>query len=115
MQRAARLLTDIHALRQALVTTPFFHLFRLFRLFHLFRLFYPFSSKESLMRIPFGLIIVVAGIVLFVMGVVASESVSSSVSKFFTGEPSDRSIWLMLGGIGAIIAGGAIGWRGSRV
>lgn len=66
------------------------------------------------MRIPVGLIVVLAGIVLFVMGVAASESVSSSFSKFFTGEPSDRSIWLMLGGIAAIVVGGAIGWRGSR-
>ncbi len=66
------------------------------------------------MRIPVGLIVVLIGIVLFIMGVAASESVSSSFSKFFTGEPSDRSIWLMLGGIGAIIVGGAIGWRGSR-
>lgn len=66
------------------------------------------------MRIPLGLIVVLVGIVLFVLGVVASESVSSSFSKFFTGEPSDRSIWLMLGGIAAIVVGGAIGWRGSR-
>ena len=66
------------------------------------------------MRIPLGLIVVLVGIVLFVFGVAASESVGSSFSKFFTGEPSDRSIWLMLGGIGVIIVGGAIGWRGSR-
>jgi uncharacterized membrane protein YidH (DUF202 family) len=66
------------------------------------------------MRIPLGLIIVLVGIVLFVFGVAASESVSSSFSKFFTGEPSDRSIWLMLSGIAVVVVGGAIGWRGSR-
>lgn len=66
------------------------------------------------MRIPVGLVVVLIGIVLFVLGIAASESVGSSFSKFFTGEPSDRSIWLMLGGIAAIIVGGAIGWRGSR-
>lgn len=66
------------------------------------------------MHFPIGLILVIAGIVLLVFGIVASESVSSSFAKFFTGAPSDRSIWLMLGGIAAIIAGGAIGWRGSR-
>ena len=67
------------------------------------------------MRFPVGIIIVLIGVVLFIMGIAASESVSSSFSKFFTGEPSDRSIWLMLGGIAAIIVGGAVGWRGSRV
>lgn len=66
------------------------------------------------MRIPVGLIIALIGVVLFIMGVAASESVASSFSKFFTGEPSDRSIWLMLSGIAVIIVGGAIGWRGSR-
>ncbi|MBA3699882.1 MAG: DUF3185 family protein [Planctomycetes bacterium] len=66
------------------------------------------------MRIPLGLIIGLIGVVLFVFGVAASESVGSSFSKFFTGEPSDRSIWLMLGGIVAIIVGAGIGWRGSR-
>lgn len=66
------------------------------------------------MRNPLGLIIGLIGLVLLIFGVVASESVGSSFSKFFTGEPSDRSIWLMLGGIVAIIVGVGIGWRSSR-
>ncbi len=66
------------------------------------------------MRNPLGLVVILVGIVLFVFGVAASESIGSSFSKFFTGEPSDRSIWLMLGGIAAIVVGGALSWRGSR-
>jgi uncharacterized membrane protein YidH (DUF202 family) len=66
------------------------------------------------MRNPLGIILVLVGVVLLVLGIAASESVASSFSKFFTGEPTDRSIWLMLGGIVAIGVGGTLGWRGSR-
>ncbi len=66
------------------------------------------------MRNPLGLVILLVGIVLLVLGIAASDSVASSFSKFFTGEPSDRSIWLMIGGIVAIGVGATLGWRGSR-
>jgi protein-S-isoprenylcysteine O-methyltransferase Ste14 len=66
------------------------------------------------MRNPLGIVFVLVGVVLLVLGVAASESIASSFSKFFTGEPSDRSIWLMLGGIVAIGVGAGLGWRGSR-
>ena len=66
------------------------------------------------MRNPLALVLVLIGLVLFILGVAASESVASSFSKFFTGEPSDRSIWLMLGGLVAMAIGATLGWRGSR-
>ena len=53
-----------------------------------------------------GLALVGVGIVLLIMGISAADSVSSSFSRFFTGNPSDRSIWLMLGGVACIVAGG---------
>lgn len=52
-----------------------------------------------------GLIIV--GIILIVMGVVAMDSFSSDVSRFFTGTPTDKSVWMLIAGILALIAGGA--------
>lgn len=66
------------------------------------------------MRNPFGLALVLIGVVLLVLGFFASESVSSSFSKFFTGEPSDRAIWLFIGGIACIGVGGGLTWRASR-
>lgn len=66
------------------------------------------------MHNPYGIVFVLVGVVLLVLGIVASESIVSSFSKFFTGEPSERSIWLMLGGVIAIGIGVAIGSRGSR-
>ena len=66
------------------------------------------------MRNPLGLVLLLVGIILIVLGIAATDSISSSFSKFFTGEPSDRSIWLMIGGVVAIGVGATIGWRGSR-
>lgn len=55
-----------------------------------------------------GLALHVVGIVLIIFGVNASDSLSSDVSRFFTGTPTDKSMWLLLGGIAAAIVGGAI-------
>jgi Protein of unknown function (DUF3185) len=52
-----------------------------------------------------GIGLLIAGIVLTIFGINASESFGSEVSRFFTGTPSDKSIWLLIGGIGAGIAG----------
>ena len=66
------------------------------------------------MRNPFGLALVLIGVVRVALGFAASESFGSSFSKFFTGEPTDRAIWLFLGGIACIGVGGGLTWRGSR-
>jgi len=54
----------------------------------------------------FGAAVVVLGVVLLVMGFSAADSVGSSFSRFFTGHPTDRSLWLMLGGITCLRLGG---------
>lgn len=66
------------------------------------------------MRNPLAIVLVLIGVVLLVLGLAASESLGSSFSKFFTGEPTDRSIWLMLGGVVAVAIGATLSWRGSR-
>ena len=45
------------------------------------------------------------GVLLIIWGVNASESFSSDVSRFFTGSPTNRAVWLLTGGIGAAIVG----------
>jgi hypothetical protein len=45
------------------------------------------------------------GIVLVIYGVAASDSFGSDVSRFFTGSPTDKTIWLMIGGIVAVVVG----------
>lgn len=49
--------------------------------------------------------LLVLGVVLIVLGVVESDSVSSSFSRLFTGEPTDKAIWLLIGGGLATAAG----------
>jgi hypothetical protein len=56
----------------------------------------------------------IAGIVTLMLGVSASESFGSEISVLFTGQPTDKAIWLLIGGAIAT-AGGLIGLaRGSR-
>jgi len=52
-----------------------------------------------------GLALVGIGIALLIYGSQASDSMSSSVSKFFTGKPTDKAVWLLLGGIAATVSG----------
>jgi hypothetical protein len=57
------------------------------------------------MNKPISLAILAGGIVLVIYGVAASKSFSSDISRFFTGSPTDKAIWMLLGGIVAIIIG----------
>lgn len=50
-------------------------------------------------------VLLVVGIVLIIWGVNALESFSSDVSRFFTGSPTDKSIWLLIGGSAATLVG----------
>jgi hypothetical protein len=45
------------------------------------------------------------GIVLLIFGINESNSLSSSFSRFFTGSPTDRSVWMLIGGVAAIVIG----------
>ena len=51
------------------------------------------------------LAILVGGIILLVFGINASQSLGSDVSRVFTGSPTDKSMWMIVGGIVAIIVG----------
>lgn len=45
-----------------------------------------------------GIALLAAGIVLLVFGFSAADSVQSDVSNFFTGNPTDKAMWLIGGG-----------------
>jgi hypothetical protein len=45
------------------------------------------------------------GIILIVIGVNATKSFSSDVSRFFTGSPTDKAVWMLLGGSVAAVIG----------
>ena len=52
-----------------------------------------------------SLALLAGGIVLLIFGFNASESFSSDVSRFFTGSPTDKAMWLMVGGAIATVLG----------
>ena len=49
--------------------------------------------------------LLVGGIGLMIIGINATNSFSSDVSRFFTGSPTDKAIWMLIGGIIATIVG----------
>ena len=61
-----------------------------------------------------GLAVFALGIVLLIFGFNESHSFGSDVSRVFTGNPTDRSIWLIAGGGVAVIAGMVLALRGMR-
>jgi hypothetical protein len=60
-----------------------------------------------------GLALLAVGIVLIIFGISASESFGSEVSRFFTGTPTDKSIWLFIGGVAATAVGAFVNFRNS--
>lgn len=56
--------------------------------------------------------ILVGGVVLLVIGITATNSFSSDVSRFFSGSPTDKAIWMMVVGSVAVAAGLTMTLRG---
>jgi hypothetical protein len=61
-----------------------------------------------------SLALLLIGVVLLVYGVSASESIGSTFSRLFTGAPTDRTIWFLIGGAIASAAGLAGLLRGTK-
>ncbi|MBE7547647.1 MAG: DUF3185 family protein [Planctomycetia bacterium] len=52
-----------------------------------------------------SLAILAVGILFIILGVSATKSFSSDISRFFTGAPTDEAIWMLIGGAVAVIVG----------
>jgi hypothetical protein len=61
-----------------------------------------------------SLALLVGGLVLIIAGVSATNSFNSDVSRFFTGSPTDKAIWMLIGGILAVVVGLGGSFRGSK-
>ena len=61
-----------------------------------------------------GLALLAVGIILIVFGVNASNSAGSGFSRFFTGSPTDKTIWLLVGGVASSVIGGVMTLLPSR-
>lgn len=56
----------------------------------------------------FALTLLVGGVALIIIGISATNSFNSDVSRFFTGSPTDKAIWMLIGGIVAAGVGLAL-------
>jgi hypothetical protein len=58
-----------------------------------------------------SLLFLIGGIALIIVGFNATNSFSSDVSRFFTGSPTNKAVWMLIGGTLAAIIGLAGTWR----
>jgi hypothetical protein len=49
--------------------------------------------------------ILAGGILVMAFGIDANNSTGSDISRFFTGSPTDRAMWMMVGGVIASVVG----------
>jgi hypothetical protein len=61
------------------------------------------------------LALLVGGIVLLIFGINAANSFGSDLSRFFTGSPTDKAVWMIIGGAVAIVVGLVGTWRSGKL
>ncbi|HEY6229608.1 MAG TPA: DUF3185 family protein [Verrucomicrobiae bacterium] len=61
-----------------------------------------------------ALALLVGGVILIIFGLNESHSFGSDVNRFFTGNPTDKSMWMLVGGAVAAVAGLTMTLRGSK-
>jgi len=61
------------------------------------------------------LALLAGGIVLLIFGINATNSFGSDVSRFFTGSPTDKAVWMVIGGAAAIVVGLVGTWRSGKL
>ncbi|HLP77809.1 MAG TPA: DUF3185 family protein [Candidatus Paceibacterota bacterium] len=58
-----------------------------------------------------SLALLIGGVALMIVGINATNSFGSDVSRFFTGSPTDKAIWMLIGGIVAAVVGLTLTFR----
>jgi hypothetical protein len=66
------------------------------------------------MNKPLSLALLVGGVVLVIFGISASQSLGSDISRFFTGSPTDKAIWMLVVGVILCVTGLVGLSRGSK-
>ncbi|MFW5799158.1 MAG: DUF3185 family protein [Planctomycetota bacterium] len=59
--------------------------------------------------------ILVAGVVLLVLGLNATDTFGEEVRQEFTGEYSDQTVWYIVGGSAGIVVGGGLAVFGGKL
>ncbi len=61
-----------------------------------------------------SLALLIGGIILIIYGVSAADSIGGRFTRFFTGSPTDETVWMLLGGVVATIVGAGGLLRGTK-
>lgn len=61
-----------------------------------------------------GLIVLVIGVILLGFGINATDTPVDQISETFTGKYTDRTMWYLVGGGAAIVAGGLLAFFGNK-
>jgi hypothetical protein len=61
-----------------------------------------------------GLIVLVIGVILLGFGINATDAPVDQISETFTGKYTDRTMWYLVGGGAAIVAGGLLAFFGNK-
>ena len=61
-----------------------------------------------------SLALLVGGIVLIITGFNATNTFISDVSRFLTASPTNRAVWMLIGGIVAALIGLTMLWRNPK-
>ena len=63
------------------------------------------TGRGKSMNKAIGIALLVVGVILLVWGINASDSIGSEISETFTGKPTDKSVWMIIGGVVSGITG----------
>lgn len=55
-----------------------------------------------------GIVLLVVGTAFLVFGLIATESLTESVSEGLTGRFTDKTTWYLVGGLAAVVGGAAL-------
>jgi hypothetical protein len=72
------------------------------------------NSRRKNMNKLVSVALLAVGIVLLIFGFNASNSLGSDISRIFTGSPTDKAIWMLVGGAVLAVVGLVGLTRGSR-
>jgi len=59
-----------------------------------------------------GIVLLVVGVIFFVLGIGATDSVGESISEGLTGNYTDKTTWYIVGGAVAAVVGAGIAFFG---
>ena len=64
------------------------------------------------MNKPVSIALVIIGVILLVYGISAGDSIASTVKESVSGTPTDKSLYLIIGGVLSLVIGGVGLFRG---